>query len=143
MLSRESWARSRVAQLTAGYAVSTYGKPPLYYMLGASPAARGQTDGQTRLTNQPTGQHPFCQYPLLSCKLGNKKSHYHLLTSPNTEQDMIGPTLGRVYSLRFQQKAAKVGWVKPPVLQLCTGFTYGKHLFVIHSCFYLNLFNLS
>jgi len=33
-------------------------------------AARGQTDArQTRLTNQPTGQQPFCQYPAVSCEI--------------------------------------------------------------------------
>ena len=30
-----SWARPRGAQLTAGYTVNTYSKPPLYYALGA------------------------------------------------------------------------------------------------------------
>jgi len=30
-----SWARPRGAQLTAGYTVNTYSKPPLYYTLGA------------------------------------------------------------------------------------------------------------
>jgi len=68
-----SWACTRGAQLTAGYTVNTYSKPPLYYTLGAltphgthtrawrpsaaiARRADRQTDTrQTRLTNQPTG----------------------------------------------------------------------------------------
>ena len=91
---RNSWARTHGAQLTAGYTVNTYSKSHLYYYtLGAvapllpyalgpsgplphrhaTPIYRslgGRTDRQTRLTNQPTGQQPFCQYPAVSCKLG-------------------------------------------------------------------------
>jgi len=78
-LARNSWARMRGAQLTAGYTVNTYSKPPLYYTLGAVapllpcirtaamirtahtlgpggplPHADRQTDArQTGLTNQP------------------------------------------------------------------------------------------
>ena len=33
--SWNSWAPTRGAQLTAGYTVNTYSKPPLYYTLGA------------------------------------------------------------------------------------------------------------
>jgi len=85
---KNSWVRTRGAQLTAGYTVNTYSKPPLYYTLGAvapllpclrtaavthsglaALCADRQTDTrQTRLTNQPTGQptgqQPFCQYPV-------------------------------------------------------------------------------
>jgi len=85
LLLKYSWAPTRGAQLTAGYTVNTYSKPPLYYTLGAThgthtwawrpSAARGQTRDarQTRLTtnqptNQPTGQQPFCQYPAVSCR---------------------------------------------------------------------------
>ena len=36
ILSRaNSWAHTRGAQLTAGYTVNTYSKPPVYYTLGA------------------------------------------------------------------------------------------------------------
>ena len=73
-------------QLTAGYTINTYSKPPLYYTLGAvapllpclrtahthsdlAALCRTRTDRQTRLTNQPTGQQPFCQYPAVSWEL--------------------------------------------------------------------------
>ena len=83
----------RGAQLTAVYTVNTYSKP-LYYTLGAVapllllthgavlrtahtlgpggplPHADRQRDArQTRLTNQRTGQQPFCQYPAVSWEL--------------------------------------------------------------------------
>jgi len=96
----DSWARTRGAQLTAGYTVNTYSKPPLCYTLGAlaplrpavlthggrathgthtrawrPSAARGQTRDarQTRLTNQPTNQpanRTAAVLPVPSCKLG-------------------------------------------------------------------------
>jgi len=34
-VGEDSWASTRGAQLTVGYAVNTYSKPPLYYTLGA------------------------------------------------------------------------------------------------------------
>jgi len=85
VLARNSWAPTRGAQLTAGYNVNMYSKPPLYYTLGATapllpcscrayarrrstahtlgpggplPHADRQTDArQTRLTtNKPANQ---------------------------------------------------------------------------------------
>ena len=89
-----SWARSRGAQLTAGYTVNTYSKPPLYYTLGAvAPllavlrtaythsglaalcADRLTRDGHDLPTSQPDNQQPFCQYPAGSWEI---KISFHL-----------------------------------------------------------------
>jgi len=111
VVTKNSWARTRGAQLTAGYTVNTYSKPPLYYTLGAvapllscrayarrpcyarhthsglaALCADRQTDTrQTRLTNQPTGQptgqQPFCQYPAVSWEFMPHVVQHHQRTS--------------------------------------------------------------
>jgi len=44
-----SWARTRAAQLSAGYTVNTYSKPPLYdAFIHAAAAAENQRVGKTR-----------------------------------------------------------------------------------------------
>ena len=96
---------TRGAQLTVGYTVNTYSKPPLYYTLGTVapllpclrtaavlrtahtvgpggplPQADRQTLDRHDLppTNQPTNQ-PFCQYPAVSWEI---RQNFHV-------QDML------------------------------------------------------
>ena len=72
-----SWARTRGAQLTAGYTVNTYSKPPLYYTLGAvAPLLPCLTLGPggpllhvDRQTYQPDNR-TAAVLPVPSCKLG-------------------------------------------------------------------------
>ena len=90
---QNSWARTRGAQLTAGYTVNTYSKPPLYYTLGAvapllpclrtaavlrtahtlGPGGplRGQTDWHATDTTYQPANRTVAVLPVPSCKLGN------------------------------------------------------------------------
>jgi len=82
-----SWARTRGAQLTAGYTVNTYSKPPLYYTLGAvapllpthgththsglAALCRTRTDRRTRDRHDLPTNRTAAVLPVPSCKLGN------------------------------------------------------------------------
>ena len=94
-----SWAPTRGAQLTAGYTVNTYSKPPVYYTLGAvapllpclrtpavirtavhdgthttrawrPSAAIARTDRRTRDTTFQPANRTAAVLPVTSCKLG-------------------------------------------------------------------------
>jgi len=58
-----SWAHTRGAQLTAGYTVNTYSKPPVYYTLGAVapllPCLRTPAVRSTAHTLGPGGPLPL------------------------------------------------------------------------------------
>ena len=110
-------ARPRGAQLTAGYTVNTYSKPPLYYTLGAvapllpclhthtlGPGGplRRQTDRHATDTTYQPANRTAAVLPVPSCKLGTA-----------TNQSCTADFSCRESSFSFQfQVALSVAWTE-------------------------------